>query len=174
MYKIFKLIKIFLDTKEQNSVGDFLIKNKKNIAIAESCTGGLLSSLLTDVSGSSAYIKANFVTYANEAKIQYLGVKEETLKEYGAVSTQTAKEMVEGLLEKTQCDFAIATTGIAGPSGGSVQKPVGLVYIGVGRKDNISVVKYQVNSSYPRILVKYMFAKQAIKLLNNFIKEEDL
>lgn len=168
-----KLIQTFLNTKYEISVGKLLIKCNKTISTAESCTGGLISSLLTDLSGSSAYIKANFVTYANEAKAKYLNVSEETLNTYGAVSPQTAEEMVNGLLNTTNCDYALATTGIAGPTGGSKEKPVGLVYIAIGTKNKITTVKYNVKSKYPRILIKYLFAKQAVKKLYEFIKENE-
>ena len=106
----------------ENTIGKLLREKGKTVAVTESCTGGLVSSLLTDVSGSSEYIMANFVTYSNEAKMKYLGVSEETLEKHGAVSPETAKEMVEGLLKNTDCDFAIATTGIAGPTGGTDEK----------------------------------------------------
>ncbi len=173
MFNTLKLIKLFLDTKYQNKIADFLIKNGKALAIAESCTGGLVSSLMTDISGSSSFIKCNFTTYANEAKTKYLGVKEQTLADYGAVSIQTAEEMVAGLLNSTDCDYAVATTGIAGPTGGSLEKPVGLVYIGIGEKNHIQVFKYNVNPNYPRLLIKYMFAKHALKLLFEFITEKN-
>lgn len=169
MFDFFKLIKLLKDTSFEDKAGQILIEKNKTLSIAESCTGGLISSLMTDVSGSSSYTKANFVTYANEAKTQYLGVKESTLNEYGSVSIQTAQEMVEGLLERTGSDYALATTGIAGPTGGTAQKPVGLVYIGVGKKGHVQVYKYNVNPKYPRILIKYMFAKHAVELIADFI-----
>ncbi len=165
-----KLFRLIVNTRNENTAGTILIDNNLTLSVAESCTGGLLSSLLTDVSGSSAYIKANFVTYANEAKMQYLDVKEETLLQHGAVSIQTAEEMVDGLLSKTGSDIAIATTGIAGPTGGTEEKPVGLVYIGIGSKENKIVQKYNVNPKYPRLLIKYMFAKQAVRMLVEFLK----
>lgn len=171
--KILEFIKLFnlvSDTRSQMRAGKLLIENNKTLSVAESCTGGLLSSLMTDVSGSSEYIHANFVTYANEAKSQYLGVSTETLEKYGAVSVQTADEMVKGLLKTTGSDFAIATTGIAGPTGGSVEKPVGLVFIGIGSKEGSEVHKFNVNPNYPRILIKYMFAKHAVKLLADYLK----
>lgn len=171
MIERIRLLKAFFCTVDENAVANFLVKNNKTLAIAESCTGGLVSSLMTDVSGSSAFIKSNFVTYANEAKKKYLKVNSATLDNYGAVSPQTAEEMVKGLLNETNCDYAIATTGIAGPTGGSKEKPVGLVYIGIGTKDKITTIKYNVKSNYSRILIKYLFAKQAIKKLYEFIKE---
>ena len=172
IFHYIKLFKLLADSSSENLVGHVLLDNGWTISVAESCTGGLLSSLLTDVSGSSLYIHENFVTYANSAKIKFLNVKEETLQKYGAVSSQTAYEMVQGLLCNTSSDFAIATTGIAGPGGGSAEKPVGLVYIGIGSSDGIETYKYNVSSSYPRILIKYLFAKHAVKLLCNFLKNK--
>lgn len=96
---------------------------------AESCTGGLLMSTLINVSGASAVINEGFITYANQAKMKYLYVKEETLREYGAVSEQTAREMAQGLYLQTNADVTAAITGIAGPDGGTKEKPVGTVYI---------------------------------------------
>lgn len=168
--KLLRIMKLILSTKAENAAGKILLETGKTLSIAESCTGGLVSSLMTDVSGSSYYTKCNFVTYANEAKMQYLGVKEDTLKEFGAVSVQTADEMVQGLLKKTGSDYAIATTGIAGPTGGTAIKPVGLVYIGIGCQGKIKVFKYNVNPKYPRLLIKYMFAKHSVELLADFLK----
>lgn len=168
--KLFNLLSSF---NEQYTAGKLLLEKQKTLSIAESCTGGLVSSLMTDVSGSSAYIHSNFVTYANEAKEQYLHVKKETLEHYGAVSVQTADEMIKGLLEVTDSDYALATTGIAGPTGGTEEKPVGLVYIGVGTKDEMHVHKYNVNPKLPRVIIKYLFARQAIKLLIDVLKEKE-
>ena len=172
-----KYIRIFFDRKTATKIAQFLIENKMSIAVAESCTGGLISSMLTDVSGSSAFINANFVTYANEAKTKYLGVDECILQKHGAVSVQTADAMVKGLLNievgGKLPDCAIATTGIAGPTGGSVEKPVGLVYIGLANKNSVKVEKYVVNSSYPRFLIKYLFAQKALKLFLDFIRNND-
>lgn len=177
-----KLFNLIRDTRSQTRAGKLLIENQKTLSIAESCTGGLLSSLMTDVSGSSDYIHANFVTYANEAKTKYLDVRPDTLEKYGAVSVQTADEMVKGLLKNTGSDFAIATTGIAGPTGGSKEKPVGLVFIGIGSKSvteggavtnavfDTEVHKFNVNPNYPRILVKYLFAKHAAALLADYLE----
>ena len=105
-------------------LGKYLIENKLTIATAESCTGGLVSSKLTDVSGSSEYVKLNFVTYANEAKHDILGVSLDTLNTFGAVSEQCAEEMANGLQGVTNCDVALCTTGIAGPTVGTKEKPV--------------------------------------------------
>src|SRR5581483_10970149 len=101
------------------------------ISLAESCTGGLVSKRLTDVAGSSSYIKLNVVTYANEAKEKVLGVSPQTLETHGAVSEQCAQEMCEGMRRLSNCDIAVSITGIAGPDGGTPEKPVGLVYVGL-------------------------------------------
>ncbi|WP_163468028.1 CinA family nicotinamide mononucleotide deamidase-related protein [Fusobacterium sp. IOR10] len=106
-------------------------------SVAESCTGGMISSKIVGVSGASEVYKEGLVTYSNSSKVERLGVKEETLKSYGAVSFETAKEMVEGL--KTA--VGISVTGIAGPNGGTLEKPVGLVYIGLKVNENIEVMK---------------------------------
>ncbi len=103
----------------------------KTVAFAESCTGGLISKRITDVPGSSAVFGYGFCTYANEAKTKILGVKRETLDLYGAVSPQTAEEMAKGALEVSGADIAVSVTGIAGPDGGTEEKPVGLVYMGI-------------------------------------------
>jgi nicotinamide-nucleotide amidase len=105
-------------------------KKQLKLAVAESCTGGGLAYWLTSIPGSSEWFDRGFVTYSNAAKKEMLGVSEETLTKYGAVSSETAGEMAEGTLKHSQADVAIAITGIAGPGGGSVQKPVGTVWIG--------------------------------------------
>ena len=111
------------------------------IGTAESCTGGLVGKMLTDLGGSSGYYQGGIISYANAVKEQVLGVSPETLATYGAVSEETAKEMVEGVFRVLRTDYAIATTGIAGPGGGSQEKPVGLVYIGIGTPRRITVYK---------------------------------
>ena len=169
----FRVMKKFLlnlkaSLKKKNSnleheLGKILLRNALKISTAESCTGGLLSSRLTDVAGSSAYIRANFVTYSNESKHKILNVSEETLKKYGAVSEQCAGEMAQGLLKLTKSDIVLCTTGIAGPSsdGG---KPVGLVYISCGYKDNIIVKEFKFDSDYNRKNMKFLFSEEALKL----------
>ncbi|MFW5668550.1 MAG: nicotinamide-nucleotide amidohydrolase family protein, partial [Acetivibrio ethanolgignens] len=121
-------------TKEEESLEEVVIsllkQQRKKIATAESITGGLIAATLINVPGASSVVDESFVTYSNEAKHKRLGVKEETLKSYGAVSEQTAKEMAEGICQATGADVGIAVTGIAGPDGGTPEKPVGLVYVG--------------------------------------------
>ena len=157
----------------EKKIAKILTERGLTISTAESCTGGLLSSKLTDVSGSSAFVTLNVVTYANEAKHKILGVSIETLNTKGAVSEECALEMAEGLYKLTGSDICVSTTGIAGPTGGTEEKPVGLVYIGIGTKDKFHVFKYNTNPNYPRLLIKYMFANQALKLFSKFITEKD-
>lgn len=121
----------------ESKVVELLKEKNLTISTAESCTGGMLASKLIDVAGVSEIFKEGIVSYSNEAKMKFLGVKKETLDKYGAVSEETAKEMVMGL----QTDIGLATTGIAGPDGGSEEKPVGLVYMGIKIKDKIYVEK---------------------------------
>lgn len=99
------------------------------IATAESCTGGLIVAALTDIAGSSAVVDRGYITYSNQAKMEMLGVSEETLALYGAVSRETALEMSEGALKRSGADLVVAVTGIAGPSGGTPEKPIGLVHL---------------------------------------------
>lgn len=151
--------------KTEKKIASFLRKRNWQLGIAESCTGGLVSSRMTDLSGSSEYIRVNFITYSNEAKSKYLGVSEKTLQNHGAVSEQTAKEMVEGLVLNTGCDVAVATTGIAGPTGGSDEKPVGTVYVGVKIKDKTVSKRFNLNPAYSRTRMKRKFTKQALEYL---------
>ena len=111
------------------------------IACAESCTGGLLTSMLTDVSGSSSYVMGSVVSYSNDVKARVLHVSEETLAVYGAVSEETAREMAQSVRKLIYADIGVGTTGIAGPDGGSTEKPVGLVYIAVADQTHTVVQK---------------------------------
>ena len=148
-----------------------LIDKNLTIATAESCTGGLISSLLTDISGSSAFVKLNFVTYANEAKHEILGVSNKVLEKFGAVSEQCAKEMAEGLMKKTNCDIALCTTGVAGPTGGTKEKPVGLCYISCRYKETTTVEKVILNPKTKRKELKLQFAQKAIELAYKTLTE---
>ena len=153
------------------NIKNILIKNKLTLSSVESCTGGLISSYLTDVSGASNFIFQNFVTYSNEAKNKYLNVSLETLEKYGAVSEQTAYEMSKGLLNLADC--SIATTGILGPTGGSKEKPIGLVYISFGLKDKIKVIKYisKEAKTNDRLKIKKDIVEYALLNLFLFLKE---
>ncbi len=110
---------------------ELLIKEKMKLSTAESCTGGLIAQKITSVSGASECFDCGVVTYSNEQKIKLLGVSAETLEKYGAVSMETALEMCKGVKELANADFGISVTGIAGPGGGTAEKPVGTVWIGI-------------------------------------------
>lgn len=120
------------------SQANALLNNYKNkglkLTTAESCTGGMIAALLTEIAGASDVFECGFVTYSNQSKINLLGVDAALIEEYGAVSEEVAKAMAQGAIKKTGADIAVAVTGIAGPGGGTVQKPVGLVYIAVATK----------------------------------------
>ena len=119
-----------------------LIKNKLKISIAESCTGGLLSSAITSVSGSSKVFNLGLVTYSNQSKINLLKVPKNIIKKYGTVSAQVCLAMVKNISKIDKADMSVSITGIAGPSGGTKKKPVGLVYIGVMKINKIKINKY--------------------------------
>ena len=110
---------------------ELCLKHNIEIATAESCTGGLIAACMTDMAGSSAVFERGFVTYSNQAKVEMLSVKPETLADFGAVSRETALEMADGALVNSDASLSIAVTGVAGPSGGTAEKPVGLVHIAV-------------------------------------------
>jgi nicotinamide-nucleotide amidase len=114
-----------------SSIGSGLLDRDYTISTAESCTGGLLSHVLTGISGSSTYFMGGVVAYSNAIKEQVLGVRSETLQQYGAVSEQTAREMADGIRKKFGTDIGLSTTGVAGPTGGTHDKPVGLVWMGI-------------------------------------------
>jgi nicotinamide-nucleotide amidase len=141
------------------------------LATAESCTGGMIAASLTDIAGSSAVFERGFVTYSNQAKIDLLGVSEETLSKFGAVSNETAEEMVRGALNNSRADFAIAVTGIAGPSGGSLDKPVGLVYIGIGRKHDNQTQVFKEQFSGDRAAIRQQVCEKSFYYLLSFMKE---
>lgn len=165
-----KLILKQLDERTEKTIARILFNNSMTISTAESCTGGLISSRLTDVAGSSVYTKQNFVTYANEAKINLLGVNPETLQQHGAVSEECALEMVKGLYEKTNCDIALVTTGIAGPDGGTDEKPVGTMYVAIKNKYTTTVKKIELDPKYGRKKMKFLFSQSALEFLIEFLK----
>ena len=137
-----------------------LIKKNISISTAESCTGGLLASSITKIRDSSKIYLGGYVTYSNELKIRDLGVKKTTIKKYGAVSKETALEMINGLYHKNKTDVCISTTGIAGPSGGTKSKPVGLIYIGILLKGNKKIFKRNFSgtrSSIQKDCVSFIF-----------------
>ncbi|MBA5776576.1 CinA family protein [Stappia sp. F7233] len=139
------------------------------IATAESCTGGLVSTLLTEIPGSSAVVERGFVTYSNEAKTEMLGVPAELIAEHGAVSREVALAMAEGALRHSRADIAAAVTGIAGPGGGSPQKPVGLVHFAFAMKDRETV---HVEKRFPdvgRSTIRLAALRQSLEGILNLI-----
>jgi len=157
--------------KLEEELGQILKEKKLTIATAESCTGGLVSSRLTDVSGSSDYVMLNFVTYANKAKNKVLGVSWDILNNFGAVSEQCAQAMAEGLQKATGCDVALCTTGIAGPTGGTAEKPVGLMFTSVRYNGITTVKEILLPPDLPRIEMKQKFSDEALKLALSVLKD---
>lgn len=148
-----------------------LLKEKNmTVSTAESCTGGLISGEITSVPGASDVFGYGFVTYANDAKTRLIGVKKGTLKKFGAVSPQTALEMAVGARLVSRSDYAVSATGIAGPGGGSEEKPVGIVYIAVASKS--SAVVRENNFSGSRGEIRRATVEEAIKLLLSEVTEK--
>ena len=146
-----------------SAVGRMLLKEGLQVATAESCTGGLIASTLTDSSGSSDYFNTGYVTYSNQAKHDLLGVRLETLDAHGAVSEETVAEMLSGLLNATGADYGIAVSGIAGPTGGTAEKPVGTVVIGVTDAERSTIRRYQFTDD--RMINKELTVSSALQLL---------
>ena len=144
-------------------IGKKLIERKETLAVAESCTGGMLASRLVDISGSSEYFPGGIVSYSNEVKVKFLRVDENTLAKHGAVSAEVAGAMSEGVKTSFDSTFGIGITGIAGPSGGNAQKPVGLVYIALATPDNTVIRKYELTGG--RDAVRTRSATAALNIL---------
>lgn len=138
-----KLVFGFDNDTLERKIGEILMTKNLKLSVAESCTGGYLGHLITSVSGSSQYFFGGAITYSNDLKMNLLGVKKKTLDSYGAVSEQTVNEMIQGSLQVFGSDISIAISGVTGPGGGSEEKPIGTVYIGVGNKDKKYIRKYQ-------------------------------
>ena len=139
-----------------------LRRQGKTVACAESCTGGLIAKRLTDIPGSSAVVKGGFVTYTNEMKTSMLGVSEDTLEKYTAVSEQTAREMARGARIKTGTDIAVSTTGLAGPGGGTDACPVGTVFVGISSEDGEEVVRLTLSPDRSREYIRTLAASHAL------------
>ena len=145
-----------------------LTKQKKTLALAESCTGGFIASQITDVPGASKVFLGGIVSYSNTAKQKFLGVRARTLAQHGAVSEAVARQMAEGARKKFDADFAIAVTGIAGPTGGSQAKPIGTVFIAIAGPFE-TLVERKLNP-VPREKFKKITARQALELLKAKLK----
>jgi len=150
--------------------GKMLRDGGLSLSVAESCTGGLLSKLITDTPGCSDYFQGGVISYSNEVKIKLLGVSPETLEEFGAVSSNTALEMADGVRRALSTDIALAVTGIAGPGGGSPHKPVGLVFVALSRASGESLVR-EFHFKGPRQEVRQQSANAALALLMECMKE---
>jgi len=144
-------------------VSGMLLERNEKLAVAESCTGGLLGKSLTDFPGSSRVFLGGVVSYDDKLKRELLGVSEATLGKFGAVSEETATEMVQGLLGRTGADWGLSVTGIAGPEGGSDTKPVGLVYVGIGGSEGVKVSRYEFTGG--RDVVRHRSVVAALRLL---------
>lgn len=170
-----ELVKDYLVTDEDETMevvlGKLLESKGKTISTAESCTGGGIAALITSVPGASAYFEGSVVSYSNRIKKDVLKVKEETLQEFGAVSEETVKEMLSGVLKLLSTDYGIAVSGIMGPDGGTKEKPVGTVWIAVGSKDRIQTRCIQ--QRYKRAKNMEVTSVMAINLMREFIKSEN-
>jgi len=156
-----------IDEKKLEKVVNILIEKNLKIATAESCTGGFIAHTFTNISGSSDYFERGFVTYSNDSKMELLGVSSNVLKEYGAVSKSVAEAMAVGARKNSKADVGISTTGIAGPTGGTAEKPVGLVYIAVSNAEKTIVKKFNFKGN--RLENKYSSCNAAIEMLHDLI-----
>ena len=158
------------DQRIEEVIVTLLTDRKQTLAIAESCTGGLISHRITNVPGASAMLLAGMVTYSNEAKQKFVGVSATTLKEHGAVSEPVALEMARGARETAKADYGLSVTGIAGPSGGTPEKPVGTVFIGVASRERALAKK--LFNPFDRETFKHVTSQQALDLLRRFVLKD--
>ncbi|MBN2600516.1 MAG: competence/damage-inducible protein A [Candidatus Marinimicrobia bacterium] len=161
----------FDDDTLESVIARQLIENQLTIATAESCTGGLIASRLTDISGSSEYFKQGIICYSNQSKIEQLEVSRETILAHGAVSRETALEMARNIRQIAKTDIGLSTTGIAGPTGGSLEKPLGTVYIGLSMNDKDYIFHFQYNRD--RAANKLLFSQRALNQLRLALKGID-
>ena len=153
---------------EEKEVCKLLEKNL-TITTAESCTGGLIAATIVNVSGASGCFNEGYITYANEAKVRVLGVKEESIRNFGVVSNMVVTEMAEGVLNKANADVAVAVSGIAGPLGGSPEKPVGTVYIGICLRNktdkSLTKTSYEFHFEGDRSEIRNKTVEEALKII---------
>ena len=164
------MFKKIFNKKDMIELQDILRNNKKTITTAESCTGGLVASMITKVSGSSDIFNGSIVSYSNKIKNQELNVKNETLEKFGAVSTEVVNEMLDGAIKKFEADFAIAISGIAGPTGATKNKPVGTVVIGISDANNAKTIDTFYFKG-TREEVQIQAAKTSLKKILKFVKK---
>ena len=158
------------DETLERAVVELLSKNGLSITAAESCTGGLVCGKIVNVAGASEVFRGCYITYSNKQKRNVIGVKKSTLEKYGAVSEQVAAEMAKGVLEVSKADVAISTTGIAGPGGGTPEKPVGLVYIGCAVKNKVYVEKFNFSGSRNKVRESTVVA--ALSMVRKYVSSE--
>tara|TARA_A100001015_G_scaffold234196_1_gene265600 strand:+ start:88 stop:558 length:471 start_codon:yes stop_codon:yes gene_type:complete len=145
-----------------------LTKKKLTLSFAESCTGGLLASSITSISGSSKVFNMGLVTYSNNAKVKLLKVPKKTITKYGAVSYETCLSMVKNLSKISRSNISISITGVAGPNGGTKEKPVGLVYVGL-KKGSKTIIKKNLFKSKKRVSIQKATVNQALKMILNIL-----
>ena len=175
MDDLFSVLKTFVrewivsdaDISLQEAIGQLLVSENKSLCTAESCTGGYVASLITGIPGSSAYFKGSVISYDNQVKTQLLGVPSELIEEFGAVSEETVKAMITGVLNVINADYAIATSGIMGPGGGSEKKPVGTVWIAAGNRELIQTQKLALRFDRQRNIE--LTATNVLNLLRRFM-----
>jgi nicotinamide-nucleotide amidase len=155
------------DEPLENVIARMLIERGLTIAVAESCTGGLISNLLTNISGSSKFYQRGVISYSNASKIEILKVSEDTIAQYGAVSVETARQMAEGIRSISGTDLGLAITGIMGPTGGSSEKPIGLAYVGICDEKVCTAKKFQFGDD--RILNKQRAAQSALDMIRRYL-----
>lgn len=159
-----------IEAKARAIIADFTARGLK-VATAESCTGGLIAGALTEIAGSSSVYDRGFVTYSNEAKTAMLGVSPTTLAAHGAVSRETATQMAEGAVSCSNADFAVAVTGIAGPGGGSAEKPVGLVHLAAAGRQGRRLHREMRYGDIGREAVRLATVRTALDLLEEIAQE---
>ena len=147
---------------------ELLTKKKQTVSFAESCTGGLLASSITSISGSSKVFNMGLVTYSNNAKVKLLKVRKKTITKHGAVSHETCRSMVKNLSQISKSNISISITGVAGPNGGTKEKPVGLVYIGL-KKGSKTIIKKYLFKSKKRNSIQKATVNQALKMIVNIL-----
>ena len=156
----------------EKRIGKMLKERGLKIAVAESCTGGLISSRITDISGASDYFEAGITTYSNVSKIRLLNVPKDTIDRYGAVSEETAKSMAEGVKKTVHADIGVSVTGIAGPTGGTEGKPVGTVFIGLATKKATYVRKFFFDGN--RLEIRRKTSDAALMFVEEYLEGEHI
>jgi nicotinamide-nucleotide amidase len=155
-----------------DSLANILKERSLTISVAESCTGGLIGHTLTNEPGSSDYFLGGVVSYSNQSKVDLLGVSTETIREHGAVSNKTAKEMASGVRQRFGTDIGLSVTGIAGPDGGTDEKPVGTVFMGLSFEDKIFSQEYRFKGT--REEIKQECANMALELVKRYLNDDPL